>query len=921
MGWMKKQYIRFEQVWNCESRHKKVSIFLCAYTVAFLVAFMIAYSPWIITNKTLILPSDGRTQHYPLMVYVGRSIRRLFFNALHGKFSVPLFDLSFGVGGDIIGPLNSLGCTDPLVLLSAFIPTKYSEYLYCFLAILRIYIAGLSFSYLCRYFNKRTLYTLIGGIVYCFSAYALFCSVRHPFFINPMILLPLLIVGTDKILKKKKPYFFIVAVSYSALCGYYHVYMMTIMISVYALVRFFDLYKEKRLKEFSLLVARGLCDYCLGVGIAAVLFVPAVFSFLGGERSGFSNYNPASYTSAYFLNRLLRLIAPSTGSGWTYPAFAAILLFALILLFFSRDRHTLKILTVITLSTWLSSFGCLIMNGFQYASARWTFGLTLLMAYIVVEMLPDLLALSSKQRIICAAIVCVYGVIVFSTASARKLKYATIGICFLALTLLVLTFALRETHNEQVGQISVSMRFGTTLRSFACLFLVIANVGILGIYMYSPDQGNIAGSYAEFGYEKERLANAIEREVEPYLLADPYLPAQPEGRADSSSFTKNISLVWRIPGMLNYSAAVNKYISEFWEQIENCGTEQSFLVFSTDQRTIINTLLSEKYHVESEKNTHYVPYGYAQIEKTKKGNLIYENIYALPWGYTYDTVISYGDLNGMDGVQKQEAMLQAIALEDGVSGPGSDTILFDERLLPYEIECKNCTWEDGKLTVSKENATITLKCSIPADVEGYVRLSGFDINDSKLASFKLKVVCGSIVKTSLVASHLYSWYYGREDYLFNLGYSEEERTGLTITFPSKGTFKLNDIELYALPMDNYPERIEALRAEPLENIQWGTNCLSGTVDLSKDKVLCLSVPYSAGWSAIVDGEKADILRGNYMFMAVPLSAGHHNIEFHYRTPGIRLGMGITALSWGIVIVMLCQNRKRQHPNAVENAGD
>ena len=157
-----------------------------------------------------------------------------------------------------------------------------------------------------------------------------------------------------------------------------------------------------------------------------------------------------------------------------------------------------------------------------------------------------------------------------------------------------------------------------------------------------------------------------------------------------------------------------------------------------------------------------------------------------------------------------------------------------------------------------------------------------------------------------------AYYEGQEDYLINLGYSEQERTSLTITLTNRGTSQLEDIELYALPMDSYPERVEALRAEPMENIHWGTNSLTGTVDLSRDKILCVSVPYSKGWTATVDGEKAEILKGNYMFMCLPLTEGHHDIEFHYCSPGIRLGAAMSAVSLCIVVGMLvCDRRKKR----------
>ena len=50
-----------------------------------------------------------------------------------------------------------------------------------------------------------------------------------------------------------------------------------------------------------------------------------------------------------------------------------------------------------------------------------------------------------------------------------------------------------------------------------------------------------------------------------------------------------------------------------------------------------------------------------------------------------------------------------------------------------------------------------------------------------------------------------------------------------------------------------------------------------------------------GWSAEVNGEKADIVKASYGFMAVRCKAGENEIVFHYVTPGIRAGAVMTGV--------------------------
>lgn len=884
---------------------KKLLLFLGLYTILFLITFVLAYSPFLLEGKSFIWSSDGRNQHYPMYVYIGRAIRKYILGFSKGNFSIPLFDISLGLGGDIIGYMNSWGINDPLILTAAFVPTKYIEILYGFLAIFRVYLAGLSFIFLCKYFKKPILHGIIGSIVYCFSGYAITCCMRHPYFVVPMIQLPLLIVGLDKILKREKPYIFVFAIFYSAICEYYHLYMMTILLVLYAFIRFFELYRENRIKQFFQAVGRTTGYYMLGIGLSAVVLLPSVYCFLTATRAGYSNYN-GSYTWPWYRTRLLRFIAPP--GSWDDMAFAAIVLFSVILLFFSKQKWVLKQITVLSLLIYLTSIGGLIMNGFQYSSNRWTFGLVLVLAFVIVEMLPDLLELSPRNQMICIFTLCVYAIFAFSTKATRKTSYVLIGILFLSLTLLILTLWKNTPQKTLKTKAFIKkLEASQYCQAILCLFLVICNVGINGIYKFSEDQGNYMKEFQEFGKETELLEETAERELEPYLLNNP------KGRGDSTLFNVNRAMDWHIPGMLTYNAAVNGNIADFWNEIENCGNDVKFSTHSTEQQTMATTLLSGKYYVEKmDSKISYAPYGYIPVKQTENENLIYENIYALPWGYTYDQnkTISYEALSKLNGIQKQELMLQAIALEDIKNDSAMEFIEFSERKLPYEIEYKNCMWKDGILTVEKENATAILSFNMHSNVEGFLRLENFDINKSGLASFRVRVVCNSISRTAQTLSHLYTWYYGRENYLFNLGYSQEERKTLTITFPVKGTFELGNIELYALPMDNYVNQVEALREEPLENIKMDTNCVLGTIDLSKDKILCMSIPYSKGWTVTVDDKKVEIQRGNYMFMAIPVPKGHHNIKFTYCSPGIRLGAIISIVCFGIVLGMIFCDRKK-----------
>jgi len=53
------------------------------------------------------------------------------------------------------------------------------------------------------------------------------------------------------------------------------------------------------------------------------------------------------------------------------------------------------------------------------------------------------------------------------------------------------------------------------------------------------------------------------------------------------------------------------------------------------------------------------------------------------------------------------------------------------------------------------------------------------------------------------------------------------------------------------------------------------------------------VSYYTGWKVFVDGQEKKILKANFVFRAVPLSAGKHKVEFIYDPWTFKIGLYIT----------------------------
>ena len=114
------------------------------------------------------------------------------------SLSLPDFDFAIGEGADVLATMHYYVMGEPLNLLSVFVPSEKMYLLYDGLILLRLYLAGLAFSYLCLETSRKNRFAILAGAIsYVFCFWALFNAARHPYFLTPMIYFPLLILGVE----------------------------------------------------------------------------------------------------------------------------------------------------------------------------------------------------------------------------------------------------------------------------------------------------------------------------------------------------------------------------------------------------------------------------------------------------------------------------------------------------------------------------------------------------------------------------------------------------------------------------------------------------------------------------------------------------------------------------------------------------
>ena len=937
------------------------------YTLVFALTTLLTYIYFIINCKSFVWHVDGYDQHVIALSYYGQWLRQIVRSIfIEHTFTFPMWNFTIGYGGDVLTTFNYYVIGDPLNLLSVAVPTRFTEFLYAFLILVRMYLAGVFFMYYTRERGVRGNGRVVGAIIYVFCVYAIHSGVRHPFFILPMIFLPLVLAGLEKILKGKKPYLFIVSIAICVISNFYFFYMVAIITAVYALVRVIYLYKDEKPKIFTTLLK--LFGFSLvGVSIACVLFIPTVLIFIQDSRTIEGGIVPIVYEFKYYQKLLSGMISNDSSGHWNYIGVSPIALVGAYYAFHKRDVQKI-ILFVISLIVMLVPFLGSFMNGMSYACNRWIWAYVFLCAYTVAYYWKEIISIRVFTHKKLTVFLMIYFVLVLVMRNTRKES-----VIFQILLFSVMLFLLSFINNHKTKWFKHKIRI--------IFVFVIAGIALNAFYIFSVTEGNYVSEFIAMGevytsYEST-ISNDIKNHVEDksfYRFSstdDEYLNNKDmnmkvnvvlknsiysdiSNRYFKLDNASNTSTIFNRNGIGYYWSLGNINIQNYLREIDN-KEYGLFYYYGNDQRTILSSLSSVKYFVAEEGELAKVPYGYKLIDtyfkyapnmlRNKKVNKktrvqnsadynIYENQYAMPLGYTYDNTVTEKQASKFDGIKKEELMLESAIVEKEDNLARSNEFKSTDKKLKYTVETKDTDYvkisknqivvnrgqskidlhidcaPKKNLFVNFKNFTFAQKSEMDANKNMYDTLS---VGEQNLISNKYRyyteddfsriyVSCGEVNKLLLNYRDDKSYFNNRKNFAINMCYSDVERDKVTITFEQPGTYRFDDIEVVEQSFDGYEDKVNALRKNSLENVKIKTNKITGDISLDKEKLLCLNIPYSDGWKLKVDGKEMRLKKVNYMNSGVVLKTGKHKIELTYCTPGVKIGLLLTIA--GILILLI-----------------
>ena len=825
---------------------------------------------------------------------------------------------------------------DPLDLLSIACPTRYAVYLYSFLSLFRLYLAGLGFGAFCRYKKQGApLPVAVGGVCYVFFTYSFLLVARHPFFAIPMVYLPLLFLGVEQVLAKRRPYLLIVTVFLAAVSNFYFFYMLAIITAIYTVYRLCCLYDRHSAKQ----AVGGLLQVTLwavvGVLMSAAILLPVILTFIGDNRNGVQYPLTLLYDADFYRNFLAAYTTSHNQAYQTYLGFNAVALPAICLLYFKRkpEEKPLRILFLLaTVALLIPVFGWA-MNGFSYMANRWVWAYSLLVAYIVTTQWQKLRHITVGQAAACVGALALYSLLAIPlmTTDTRNISVSVL-LAFLIIVLCALAPKFKKKH----------------LATALVLVLVLTSFTGNAAYFYSNHGKHKTDTFVATEKVNRRIKGASGRKVKKAAKSDKSFY-----RYTGDNVECNEELLAHISGSSFYWSLQNPNVAQYVTETEQ-PVENSYRYNRLNTSAALNALTGVKYYAATKSAT-TLPYGFTPLQ-----GKIYQSGNALPLGYTYDSAITRADYEKLSSLEKQQALLQGVVLDSVPTGTAQATLSFTDKSLPYTITAdKNVAVDGKKIHVYDKGAKVTLHFNGTPNSETYLRMGlrnytdypaytyyktqendplhrystdkwnkkddsqkayvrrkarSFKVPSSLTLQYTAHTADGAALtpQSTVTCTQTHLRFEGYKVQMVNAGYSEEAKTDITVTFNARGIYDFSTMEVLEQPMTDTDRQVAKLAENTLENIQIGTDKVDGTVTLDRSKILLLTIPYCDGWTATVDGKEVQLLQANTMFSALALEPGEHTIHLTYRTPHLKAGLAVSVLGFAAFgATLLCTEVKKR----------
>lgn len=813
-----------------------------------------------------ILVTDFWQQYYPFFCNFQEKLK---------EGSSMLWSWGAGLGTNYIA-LIAYYLASPLNLLLFFVPAEFLREALTVALMIKVGCAGMFTAlFLRKVFKQNNFSIVMFSMLFALSAYTMGYYWNIIWF-DAFALFPLTVLGTYCLLVEGKYKTYVVALALAMLTNYYIGFFVCIF-TVIMFIAVMIISKPGWKVFFQKFVTIGVFSV-IALGIASIFMIPAVFALQ--NTHGIENAIP-KITEIYdwkyndnilqyisdILGNLVAFTKPTEKEGLPniYCGFICVLLSSF---YFRcnkisfREKFISAVVLIFFMICCIYKLPNFIIHGFHLPNML-PYRFSFLISFILIIMAYRAFLLIDKIDFGDIFVMTITGVVFILFAyvgpqvvdASGNVTNKSVIVCASIITIVYIgLLALQNVKILPKQVVSAGIFVIMLVEIYAGAFIGVTTVRVTSRDGY-PDQ-NEAVQALKANIDKNETDDFYRMEMQAY-------------------YTINDSSIYGYKGVSLFSSTVNESITNFVNGMGMIGWDAGNRYYYSETSPLTNAFLNIKYLL-GRRTTAADTLNWTLLEQ-KDGASSYKNNNPLPFAFMTDSQIknfNYNyDTNGSLVQSPFDAQNSLFIKSTGINKklftplearPTSSSSEFSVSINSNTSYYCNALTSGGtftaRYTVNEDNTPVYAYTSCENCSNNKITISG-----------------GSKINTS---------YEIRFPYIISLGvFNKGDEITLSIPY-NQGTTGNCNIWVCSLDQKLFEQGISTLNDETYNITDFKTSTITGEITAKQDGTMYTSIPYEAGWSAYVDGEKVEINPiANEAMVSVDLKAGKHTVTFKYVPKG------------------------------------
>ena len=805
-----------------------------------------------------ILWSDLYHQYAPFL-------KELRDKLLHGESL--FYSWSTGLGKDFLVQA-AYYTASPLDLLVLCFPGEHLSEGVAVLITLKTALCGMSFSwYLRKRFQKNDSSIIVFGLLYAFCGFVT-CYYWNIMWLDTVILFPAAVLGTHRLLERKKPVLLYVSLILTIWVNFYLAAMVFAFLTLFIFIQILTEHPGKaQLSQILCPFLRFLLVSVLAILSCAVILLPVILALAKREGGTLVSSSPSIYSNIFqLLDAHFAGARPSVLSGID-----------------DMPNIYSGVLTMCVFN-WL----VYLVHGFQFPRSlphRFVFMYSFFLLVLAYE--------------------------AFSRISFCKMRFPITAVLFYLLCMAISEFCILP-HLKNTGRVldnsDIILNVCLLLIYLSLLFLMTRGSAV--VKKITPyllltcilAEGAFAVHNGLVGTTPLAEASVYPEDTSSALT---YAKEKSESLFYRTEFrllyALNEGALYGYRGVTGFSSLMPGNLTTL---MKNLGiASQNISIQYYDLTPLTDAMLDVRYILDRDEETSSrIPYTRL---KTFDHIALYENDTSLPLSFRVDDMISDWQATAVSPFDVQNSFVKT---STGITGdlftPIEPDALETSYMLTEPIDGSNYfSYELTAPEVLPFVPAVTASYTMPEDTHFY-----FYIDSEQTQRVEYETSSGIYERNFNAGNSMIDVGWLKKGETVKIYFSVTRRGEQDTSYRPSGTVKLCAA---AWNEEVFERAYEILAKEGLEITEFSQVHIKGLINTQKTGMLFTSIPYSDGWTVSVDGTAIETQALGGALLGIKLEAGSHIIRFDYLTPGLVPGLALSLAGIALFLVFYYFSLRQQ----------